>query len=260
MRLSRRSLSVIGALTVGSVPFVLALSLRGQPPPAALRNQSASGNETGLQMARLLDSIAQNRFASAQMVVFGVSRMANDPSTRQHISSMSAENPAEAATLAKISSNRRDYLVAFLHCASVPRDRSQASLLPLPGQSVVFGSSSQAPPVRPQISSQFVLSAMRPAPASPYLTPIIAFHHTSSTSSIQQMISRQQRALVQAQKALPLLEQGHQISQTADGGWALLLSPIRVSSDACLGCHIGAKRGDTLGVMVYAVSNTVYKD
>ena len=41
------------------------------------------------------------------------------------------------------------------------------------------------------------------------------------------------------------------------GNWRLVLRPVLASRDSCLGCHAGAKRGDTLGVMVYAVDKAV---
>ena len=36
--------------------------------------------------------------------------------------------------------------------------------------------------------------------------------------------------------------------------WLVVMRPVPAAQDSCLGCHEGAHHGDTLGVMVYAVS------
>ena len=51
---------------------------------------------------------------------------------------------------------------------------------------------------------------------------------------------------------LPLLRKGER-EDVNFGNWLVALRPVRAEQDSCLGCHAGAKRGDTLGVMVYAV-------
>ena len=52
--------------------------------------------------------------------------------------------------------------------------------------------------------------------------------------------------------SLPVLRRGQ--GQTLDyQNWLLVMRPVLATHAACLGCHEGAKRGDTLGVMVYAV-------
>ena len=35
--------------------------------------------------------------------------------------------------------------------------------------------------------------------------------------------------------------------------WVVVMRPVRALHQGCIMCHAGAKRGDTLGVMVYAV-------
>jgi len=39
--------------------------------------------------------------------------------------------------------------------------------------------------------------------------------------------------------------------------WLVVMRPIRATKPSCLGCHAGAKPGDTLGAMVYTVQKSL---
>ena len=54
-------------------------------------------------------------------------------------------------------------------------------------------------------------------------------------------------------QASPRLLRGQSV-QANRGKWVIWMSPVRALQETCLSCHTGAKRGDTLGVMAYAVS------
>jgi hypothetical protein len=56
-----------------------------------------------------------------------------------------------------------------------------------------------------------------------------------------------------ATDALVQLKKGHP-AQSDRAGWTYAMRPIRASKSNCIGCHIGAKIGDTLGIMIYAVN------
>lgn len=56
-------------------------------------------------------------------------------------------------------------------------------------------------------------------------------------------------------QASPRLLRGQAV-QADRGKWVIWMSPVRAEQETCLSCHTGAKRGDTLGVMAYAVSKT----
>lgn len=56
-------------------------------------------------------------------------------------------------------------------------------------------------------------------------------------------------------KALPLLKQGKSVD-THYKKWLIALRPVRATDQKCLGCHETAKKGDTLGVIVYTVQNS----
>lgn len=279
MHVSPRTRSVLLALAAGSVPLLLALSLRSQP---TARANPVTEDNAAVQPARLLDGIAQERFASARMVVFGTSRIATAATMRRHVNSIAAETPGEAAILAQVNAAHRDYLVAFLHCAPVPLDAPASRRAQLPGLSVVLTASPTPPPANQVSVLQTAVPGMRPAPAHPYLTPLVVHSQAAAVSSAlktvalvqpgapapaglvsagpipPQMAAVQQGLLFQAQGVLPTLQRGQEFCKTK-GGWTVLFSPVRASGDTCLSCHTSAKRGDTLGVMVYAVSNAVNK-
>ncbi len=223
MHVSRRARTLSLAFT-GGVPLLLALSLHGQPAPAP----SGLAPGTPQQVADALDKIAQPRFQDVTAGRFGVSRMmpaANGHEALGSSGSFRANTPTEAALLARADAFRRTYLIAFLHCRHVPGVRPQAPL--------VLGGPA-APNVRPRMSMIF---GKQPPNA-------VAAHFSGKT------IPEIQEA---ALSALPAAMKGR-AAQTSAGEWALFLRPVAASKDACLGCHSGAKRGDTLGVMVYAVS------
>lgn len=44
-----------------------------------------------------------------------------------------------------------------------------------------------------------------------------------------------------------------QACTTTCGQWLVVMRPIKAEHEICLSCHLGAKRGDTLGAMVYAI-------
>lgn len=56
-------------------------------------------------------------------------------------------------------------------------------------------------------------------------------------------------------KALPKLKQGESVDAET-GKWLVAMRPIRALKASCISCHAGAHKGDTLGVMVYAISKT----
>ena len=51
---------------------------------------------------------------------------------------------------------------------------------------------------------------------------------------------------------LPRIKHGDKIDVVA-GKWELAIRPVKAADKSCLTCHTGAKKGDTLGAMVYMV-------
>ena len=144
MHVSPRTRSVSLALAAGSVPLLLALSLRGQPAPKAMPPKAGSP----LAVAQALDAIVQPRFQDVRAGQFGLTRLV--PAVQGHqsvgfLGNFETNNPAEAASLASANAAHRSYVMAFLHCAHVPGEplpkKSQVvsapSLLSLPSPSEV---------------------------------------------------------------------------------------------------------------------------
>ena len=215
MSVSRRIRSLSLALTAAGVPLLLALSLHGQPAMGTPR-----------QVAEALDKIVQPRFQDVSAGQFGLTRLIPVASGHPAVGfdgGFRTSTPAEAALLAAADAPRRPYIMAFLHCAHVPG----------------------GPGARP------------PSLQRPFLAHITsrAFALPQSPEHVQAGMERDS-ALIQktATDALPALRNGRPQEKTA-GDWLVVMRPVRASTPTCLSCHSGAKRGDTLGVMVYAVRN-----
>jgi len=215
MYVSCRIRSLSLALAVGSLPLLLALSLHSQPTPGTPR-----------QVAEALDKIVQPRFQDVTTGQFGMMRLIPVASGHPAVGfygGFRTSTPAEAALLAAADAPHRPYIMAFLHCAHVP------------GRPGAYPISLQRPFLAPIASRAFAL------PQGP--------------EHVQASMERDS-ALIQktATDALPALRKGRPQEKTV-GEWLVVMRPVRASTATCLGCHSGAKRGDTLGVMVYAVRN-----
>lgn len=221
MFLPRRPRLLPLALIAGGVPLLLALSLHGQPAPP-----TPTAAHTPRQVADALDKIVQPRFQDVTAGAFGMMRLVPVASGHQAVGfydDFRTSTPAEAALLAAADAPRHPYVMAFLHCAHVPGR---------PG----------TPPVGlPRSWLSRITSRAFALPLSP--------------EHVQAGMERDS-ALIQktATDALPALRKGKP-QEKAAGEWLVVMRPVRASTDTCLGCHVGAQRGDTLGVMVYAVRN-----
>lgn len=241
---SRPARSVLLACAAGCAPLTLALALPGQPaPPAA--------PASALGVARLLDTIAQSRFQDTNMQVFGLSRIVlppDSPKGRHLAFTFTARNPKETDILRSVDAARRDYIVSFLHCATVPS--VPAYFAPSPhfaGPSAVTHGNLNGP-------DPLLLPTNDPQSS---LTPLFLQSQTlTSDSATVQFV--QDRIQLAANRALPTLRMGREV-QSAGSGWLVLMRPVRAAQDSCLGCHTTSKKGDTLGVMVYAVRTAVNK-
>lgn len=251
MHVSPRTRSVLLALAAGSVPLLLALSLRGQPAPKAIPPKANSP----LAVAQALDAIVQPRFQDTSMIVFGVNRV-GPQSVKHPPVNLIPKTSQEAAILKTVAAAHRDYILSFLHCVPVP-----------PGGSELARNSQGYARQLPQFAAPQVhflpmpglsnLSLTLPAtPFRPFVTNMIV--HSPASGSPK--IALAQKAVTKAGlNVLPRLRLGQEAHANVDG-WTVLMRPIPAAQSSCLTCHTGAKRGDTLGVMVYAVSNTVSKN
>lgn len=224
-RLAFACTSLLAVLGVGT--------LRSQPA-----SQPSAKQDSTLQVANALDGVIQQRFLQ-NAGLFGLTRVV--PVVNGHpigyIGTLGTETPTEKQVLARAAAARRDYAIAFLHCAHVP------------GQFV-----------RPGVFKPAVRQGKVPA-LKPWLSTLIVTRDPSPTAQkvsapLTGYTQLQEQWQAAALRSLPTLQHGSAV-QAAVADWTVVMRPVTASDGACVSCHVGAKRGDTLGVMVYAVRNTI---
>lgn len=241
-----RSVSLVFA--AGSVPLLLALSLHGQPAAKAIPSKA----DSPLAVAQALDAIVQPRFQDDRAGVFGLGRVV--PVVRGHlaVNDFQPHTKSETQIWQRANNARRSFQVDFLHCAHVPGKFAAASSLPAAAPGIhLDGTLSPTVVDRPKPSlSPLIQKGFAPAPNwnDPKVREQVGKERVAELAMFQQA----------AAIALPNLLKGKAQEKTV-GGWLVVMRPVCASKDSCLTCHAGAKRGDTLGAMVYAVSNTVNK-
>ena len=220
MQASHRLSTAAFCLAASVVPSILALAL-----PAS-SHREIGAQQAPQQVADNLDSIVQPRFQDLSAGKFGMTRLV--PAVRGHqsigfLGYFQTNTPAEAALLAKADAAQRPYVIAFLHCAVVPN---------LPNNfPAVIGD-------KPALRTIAVRDPGK-----------ISTRQGYSGLYLQETEPLLQGAAIET---LPLALKGKP-AQAQISHWALFLRPVVASQEACLTCHTTAKRGDTLGVMVYAV-------
>lgn len=221
MSVSRRSRLVSLAVVGGLAPLLLALTLPPlQGAPSSVRPDAAS-SETPQQVADTLDSIVQPRFQQ-NAGRFGVDRVYLEGHDNTY--GLVGETHAERRLFRQVNDARRPYVVAFLHCAHKP--------------------------------GQYVRSKERvDAETHPWVQVLATATATQDGSGNLWEWADTSLDKV-ARPALADLRQGSGVDKDL-GNWRVVMRPVRAWRSSCLGCHAGAKRGDTLGVMVYAVDKNV---
>ena len=215
MKLSRSLLAPSVALAAGIAPLLLALAL-----PAASRENPA-GLDTPQQVADTLDSIVQPRF-QLNAGRFGVDRVVHLEG-HSPVGWIDPSSHSEAQQFAVVNASHRSYVIAFLHCVHKPGAHVDPRT---PAEPLVNG-------FKPYTSALVALGATQAGAQNDYdwadkvLTPVVLPY-------------------------LGHLKQG-QPAEVEYENWVVVMRPVRALHQACIDCHAGAKRGDTLGVMVYAV-------
>ena len=181
--------------------------------------RSTPNADTPRQVAENLDRMVQPRFQD-NAGRFGVDRVIIGG--HDDIYELNAQSAADRGRLRRVKNARRPFVLAFLHCVHKP------------GKNV--GSR------RPEsLGTDF----------TPFLDVLAVGTKTHDGAD---------KLRDWGDKSLPGLTIPHLASlkrggeaETDSGNWLVVMRPVRASSGSCLGCHAGARRGDTLGVMVYAV-------
>ena len=125
----------------------------------------------------------------------------------------------------RVNAAHRPYIIAFLHCAHKP------------GRDLLTKTRDKEETPTPSLQT---LAAA-----------------TATDTGSEKLFDWSNKHLEKAVLSdLPTLRQGTGMDRDL-GNWRLVLRPVLASRASCLGCHVGAKRGDTLGVMVYAVDKAI---
>lgn len=181
--------------------------------------RSTPNADTPRQVAQTLDRMVQPRFRE-NAGQFGMDRVIIGG--HDDIYELNAKSAADRSRLRRVKNARRPFVLAFLHCVHKP------------GKSA---------------------GAKRTEPFDKNFTPWLSVLAvgTKTKAGVEKLHDW-------GDKSLPGLTLPHLTSlkrggeaETERGNWLVVMRPVRASRDSCLNCHAGAKRGDTLGVMVYAI-------
>ncbi len=173
-------------------------------------------------MADALDSIVQPRFQQ-NAGRFGEDRVTHGLDGHQGIEWIDPDSRFEKRQFAGVKASHRSYVIAFLHCRHKPGAHID-------------------PPTKPEpLGDDF----------KPSTDALIAVGGTQTGADRNfEWANRALQPLVLPH--LNQLKQG-QPAQTEYENWVVVMRPVRAEHRACLSCHAGTKRGDTLGIMIYAV-------
>lgn len=224
------------------------------------------------QVADLLDRLIQPRFADDAGGVFGMDRMYSTVNGHEKVLPQSDQtipefwdNETDQPLLKEIKSAKQRYVVAFLHTTHVP------------GKPVAPAYMKEEIKRNPHTVPTFLPQKMHLSPLATYSTrefPVLADLHKVDDKAFwidgddkeQKEYERQWKQAIKrtrpivsgwektAKKQLPALNQGKSV-EVANGDWHLFLRPVKATKESCVSCHSGAKVGDTLGVMLYAVAD-----
>lgn len=233
-RSSWMALGAMALLTMAWMPS------RSQPETAVL---------TPLKIAEKLDALVQPRFQEASGL-FGLDRI--PPAISGHDKVRRAESDPNAgiqADLKAIADSRRDYVMGFLHIAHKPGMPATDPAGDRPTAANSPGAKKIRAPFKPYLKLMFVFDTLHHAPQAAYRPRNV------EGLMDQKVMQIQSRLESVALKAAPQVASGKKLN-LADERWQIYLRPVMATQASCIGCHKEAKIGDTLGVMVYAVSKT----
>jgi hypothetical protein len=205
------------------------------------QSQSISKVETPHQVADVLDCVFQPRFQKDE-IGFGLSRIMTI-SGHEKVARFTPQDENEKRLMAKVQTAGREYVVAFLHCAHVPGRYPE--IRDAKGK-VVAEEQKGSASLHPHLTSLFASSPGKEKPEMLASRPLGL--EGKGMKNVEKVVI----------DALPKLKKGKDV-EADSAKWLVVMRPVTASQDSCLKCHTGAKAGDTLGVMVYAVSKTKTK-
>jgi len=184
------------------------------------------------QVTELLDALIQPRFQK-DGGVFGMRRVVKSPG-HEEVGALTDLSASDKKQLARIQELKRDYRVSLLRLKHPPGKYRK-------GQS----------PLWPSFTSEIKGNPTKAKPEpGPTLFPMIGpefdegFYAGLHTAAVE---------------VLPQMRREGTAAATT-GSWLVTLRPVRATQQSCVGCHRGAKLGDTLGVLVYAVNQEPFRN
>lgn len=185
--------------------------------------------QTALLVAQTLDSYVQPRFEILRDRNFGALRIVY----RKHagLAQLKVDTATEKEKIANVNAAHRDYAISLLHCAEIP------------GRYFDSG----------DIGMQLLYFNQKPFIESTNNYPR-SFDREEGKQAGIDGTAIEKRAIA----VLPKLRKGQE-QRVEVKNWVVLMRPVLAAKQECLDCHTKAKIGDTLGVMVYAVSKTARK-
>lgn len=191
--------------------------------------KKAGSSDTPERLIVLLDGYIQTRFEQDEGR-FGLSRL--PPPVEGHGSipyDLQASNDREREIVRAVNGSQYEFLVEFLHCPHSPGR--------LPGTN----------PASNAMTARVGLTLIAAKSSLVTFKP-----YSFSKERVQFRKSIEEGLEKQAIAEIPRLKQGSAINMSVSG-WRVALRPIRASTAVCLNCHTGAKGGDVLGAVLYAV-------
>ncbi|HLK57047.1 MAG TPA: hypothetical protein VKU00_10805 [Chthonomonadaceae bacterium] len=244
----------IGLLVTGSALLLMATWLPSQ-------SQTKQPSMTPLEVAEKLDSVVQPLFQETA-AFFGTDRMQPAINGHESVRRMDDSRDVDAKyALEGIAEARHDYVIAFLHTVHKPGMFSVYGPKGIKdGIKQIEAPHSPASSFKPSLSLLFLRDSTHRNPHMTYRPEDVEGRVSSFEGGRDRDIRHLQASLETASlKELPKLTKGKSVEVTADN-WQVVLRPVLAKQAACLGCHKDAKKGDTLGVMVYAVSKSVTEE
>ncbi len=189
--------------------------------------QPTASLKTAMQVAETLDSYVQPRFEILRDKNFGAFRI----TYKKHagVVQLKVDSEKERELIANANATKREYVISLLHCALKPHPARSRDLKKL--QILYFN--------QQKVSYDYDWDINTPQAEK------MAGANKFDLEYLQE----------KAVENLPQLMKGREF-RASDASWDYLMRPVLASKQACLNCHTGAKMGDTLGVMVYAVRKT----
>lgn len=201
------------------------------------------GDKAELRQARstveFLDSVLRPRFKD-EKGRFGVSRF-ETPNGHSNVTAF-GRSPEEKTRLDELQAKGPSFLVYFLRVNHPAGERPEGSA------SSDFPKGTTAPREGDLVS--LTHGGGRYARVRP------AIDAQPDAAEIKERRERLEREIAELkpsiQRTIPTLKRGRKVEQETVN-WFVTISPIGADDATCLACHRGAKKGETLGALIYLV-------